>query len=68
MSGPILKRYRVLFWQESRCKVDVPATSPEHAMAFVEGALERGLNLQATPYDGDYDVVSADEIDGGGYP
>jgi hypothetical protein len=62
MSAPFIKRYRVLFWQESRCKVDVPATSPEHAKAFVEGALERGLNLDSTPYDGDYGVVSADEI------
>jgi len=62
MSIPFIKRYCVLFWQENRCKVEVQATSPEHAKAFVEGALERGLNLNATPYDGDYEVVSAEEL------
>jgi hypothetical protein len=68
MSAPALKRYCVLFWQDSRCKVEVPATSAEHAIAFVEGALARGLNLDATPFDGDYGVVSADEIGQGGAP
>jgi hypothetical protein len=41
MSAPVLKRYCVLFWQESRGKVEVPATSEEHAIAFVEGARPR---------------------------
>jgi hypothetical protein len=62
MSAPILKRVASCSGQQSHYKVEVPATSEEHAIAFVEGALARGLNLDATPYDGDYDVVSADEI------
>lgn len=68
MSAPTLKRYRVLFRQESHYKVEVPATSEEHAITFVEEALEDGLDLDAIPYGGEHEVVTADEIEEEGAP
>jgi hypothetical protein len=66
MSAPSRTRYCVLYWQESRCKVEIPATSEAQAIAFVRAALESGTPLNATVFDGDYAIVSAEAIDDGG--
>lgn len=68
MSSPRLKRYRVLFWQTSRCKAEVSAASEEDAMAFVDDALANGDDLDFTVYDGENDVVDAFEIAEEGMP
>jgi hypothetical protein len=68
MSAPRARRYQVLFWQRSQCKLVVSAFSEEQAMESVSESLANGIELDATVFESDYDVVCADEVGRGGAP
>lgn len=64
MSAPTLKRYSILYWQESRCTIEITARSAKHAMSFVRRALECGVPLDAKVVHSGFAMLSTEVIDG----
>ena len=60
-----LKQFRVLYSEQTSYKVTIKAVSEKAALKAIQKALEEGDDLNATAFAGDFDVISAEEMETG---